>query len=367
MKKVFALLLTMLMLLSLCACGGNGGGDTQPSGGGDTQSSGDAQPSGGSDEDADNFYLDIKFSNVFQPTEWNYKASEKLAEMITERTEGHITVTYYGQNELDCYGDSVTQAVNNANWMGLEEPSLFADYVGDAATLIGPMLYNSDEEYNYVMESDLVKDVCDRLAAENIHILDTHYSFGFRSVVTNLDIKTPEDLKGHQLRATSSALSKNSYTRVNLNGPTRRLRNSSTAEIFYNLVDSEGYTTTPLNITADEWYAIIRDTSPLIKEYLAAYIQIPDLIASPKEVEQMFNLLPDCINARNTSLGKRAQMMLDIEVYDTDDNTKRCYWSTPILKGRQEDGLFRWIMRPELIEAAMRLSKEEKWDLPQRS
>ena len=214
MKKVFALLLTMLMLLSLCACGGNGGGDTQPSGGGDTQSSGggdtqssgDAQPSGGSDEDADNFYLDIKFSNVFQPTEWNYKASEKLAEMITERTEGHITVTYYGQNELDCYGDSVTQAVNNANWMGLEEPSLFADYVGDAATLIGPMLYNSDDEYNYVMDSDLVKDVCDRLAAENIHILDTHYSFGFRSVVTNLDVKTPDDLKGHQLRATSSAL-----------------------------------------------------------------------------------------------------------------------------------------------------------------
>ena len=211
MKKVFTLLLAMLMLLSLCACGGNGGdsqasgGDSQASGG-DQQSNDSVQPSGGSDEDADNFYLDIKFSNVFQPTEWNYKASEKLAEMITERTEGHITVTYYGQNELDCYGDSVTQAVNNANWMGLEEPSLFADYVGDAATLIGPMLYNSDEEYNYVMESDLVKDVCDRLAAENIHILDTHYSFGFRSVVTNLDVKTPDDLKGHQLRATSSAL-----------------------------------------------------------------------------------------------------------------------------------------------------------------
>jgi len=196
----------MLMLLSLCACGGNGGGDTQPSGGGDTQSPGEAQPSGGSDEDADNFYLDIKFSNVFQPTEWNYKASEKLAEMITERTEGHITVTYYGQNELDCYGDSVTQAVNNANWMGLEEPSLFADYVGDAAMVIAPMLYSSTAEYNYVMDSDFVADLCDRLAAENIHILDTHYSFGFRSVVTNLDVKTPEDLKGHQLRATSSAL-----------------------------------------------------------------------------------------------------------------------------------------------------------------
>ena len=120
---------------------------------------------------------------MFQPTEWNYKASEKLAQMITEKTDGHIKVTYYGQNELDCYADSVSQAVNGANWMGLEEPSLFADYVGDAAMVIAPMLY-----------------------AENIHILDTHYSFGFRSVVTNLDVTKPEDLNGHILRATSSAL-----------------------------------------------------------------------------------------------------------------------------------------------------------------
>ena len=56
------------------------------------------------------------------------------------------------------------------------------------------------------MESDIVQDVIDRLAAENIHILDTHYSFGFRSVVTNRDIHTPADLKGVKLRSTSSAM-----------------------------------------------------------------------------------------------------------------------------------------------------------------
>ena len=202
MKKTIAMLLALAMTLSLCACGG-GSKSTASSG---TSAGSAASASAAETDPADDYYLDIKFSNVFQPTEWNYKASEKLAEMITERTEGHITVTYYGQNELDCYGDSVTQAVNGANWMGLEEPSLFADYVGDAAVLIGPMLYNSDDEYNYVMESDIVKDVIDRLAAENIHILDTHYSFGFRSVVTNRDIYTPEDLKGVKLRATSSAM-----------------------------------------------------------------------------------------------------------------------------------------------------------------
>ena len=200
MKKTIALLLALAMALSLCACGGQ---EAAPAA--STGSSGSAAASTAADP-ADDYYLEIKFSNVFQPTEWNYKASEKLAEMITERTEGHISVTYYGQNELDCYGDSVTQAVNGANWMGLEEPSLFADYVGDAAMLIGPMLYNTNDEYNYVMESDVVQDVIDRLAAENIHILDTHYSFGFRSVVTNRDIHTPADLKGVKLRSTSSAM-----------------------------------------------------------------------------------------------------------------------------------------------------------------
>ena len=183
MKKFLALILALVMVFTLVACGG---GDTA--------------------DEPEDFHIDIKFSNVFQPTEWNYKASEKLAQMITEKTEGHVTVTYYGQGELDCYANSVTRAVAGENWMGLEEPSLFADYVGDAAMVIAPMLYASNEEYNYVMDSEFVANLIDALAAEGIHVLDTHYSFGFRSVVTNLNVTKPEDLNGHVLRATSSAL-----------------------------------------------------------------------------------------------------------------------------------------------------------------
>ena len=109
MKKFLALMLALVMCLSLVACGGG---------------SDDAATT---DDGAEDFHIDIKFSNVFQPEEMNGKASEMLAEMITERTGGAVTVTYYGQNQLDCYGDSVAQANMGANWMGLEEPSLFAD------------------------------------------------------------------------------------------------------------------------------------------------------------------------------------------------------------------------------------------------
>ena len=207
MKKIIALLLAAVMVLALVACGGNSTPTTSTG----TPTTGNTPAAGGStasadDAEADAYYIDIIYSNVFNPAEWNYKASEMFAEMVTERTEGHINVTYHGLNELDCYADSVVHAVNGDKWIGLEEPSLFADYVGDCAVLVGPMLYNNDDEYNYVMESDLVQGIKDKLAEENIHILDTHYSFGYRSVVTNKDVRTPDDLKGVKLRSTTASL-----------------------------------------------------------------------------------------------------------------------------------------------------------------
>lgn len=205
LKKVVAATVSLAMIVALTACGG-AKKDNQAQTGAAESASSQAEGNEAAASAEDDYHLEIKFSNVFQPTEWNYKASEKLAKAITERTDGHVTVTYYGQNELDCYGDSVTQAVHGADWMGLEEPSLFADYVGDCAVLVGPMLYNTNEEYNAVMNSDIVANIKAKLAEENIHVLDTQYSFGFRSVVTNREIKTPEDLKGVKLRATSSAL-----------------------------------------------------------------------------------------------------------------------------------------------------------------
>ena len=167
MKKLLAMLMVMAMIFSLAAVG--------------TAYA----------DDADDFHIDLTYSNVFNPAEWNYKAAELFAEAVTERTEGHITVTYHGLNELDCYADSLVH---------------FAEYVGDCAVLAGPMLFTNDEEYNYIMGSEIVKDITDRLAEENIHVLDTHYSFGYRSVVTNKDIYKPEDLNGVKLRSTTAPL-----------------------------------------------------------------------------------------------------------------------------------------------------------------
>lgn len=208
MRKILAVNLAVAMALSMTACGSK-----QAAAPAETQAAAEETKAEAAETEAaeasedDDFQMTIKFSNVFQPAEWNYKASEHLAELVKEKTDGHITLDYYGQGQLDCYAASVEQAHNGAIWMGLEEPSYFADYIGDYNVLVGPMLYSSNEEYNAVMDSDIVKDLNKRLAEEhNIHILDTHYSFGFRSVCTNKLIEKPADLNGVILRSTESPL-----------------------------------------------------------------------------------------------------------------------------------------------------------------
>lgn len=121
MRKVLSVVLAATMAMSLAACGGSGAKT-------DTKAA-DAGTAAGDEASADDYYITIKFSNVFQPAEWNYKASEYLADLVKEKTDGHITLEYYGQNQLDCYAESVAQAHNGAVWMGLEEPSYFADYI----------------------------------------------------------------------------------------------------------------------------------------------------------------------------------------------------------------------------------------------
>lgn len=176
MRKVLSVVLAATMAMSLAACGGSGAKT-------DTKAA-DAGTAAGDEASADDYYITIKFSNVFQPAEWNYKASEYLADLVKRRPMVISLWSITDRTRLDCYAESVAQAHNGAVWMGLEEPSYFADYIGDYNVLVGPMLYKNNAEYNAVMDSDIVKDLNAKLASEhNIHVLDTHYSFGSEAYV----------------------------------------------------------------------------------------------------------------------------------------------------------------------------------------
>ena len=77
MRKVLSVVLAATMVMSLAVCGGSSAKT-------DTKAA-DAGTAAGDEASADDYYITIKFSNVFQPAEWNYKASEYLADLVKRR------------------------------------------------------------------------------------------------------------------------------------------------------------------------------------------------------------------------------------------------------------------------------------------
>ena len=220
MKKILALILTVGMLAGLLAgCGGSqtaapaapaapaaSGSSTTSSGG---SSSTSAAPS--------DYHLELKLSHVFGPTEQLAISVQEAADNIREKTNGAIDIQCYPNSQLPVYKDGLEQVASGANFISVEDPSYIGDYVPDFKALVGPMMCSSIQEYEYLLETDLVKGMIKKLEDDNIKVLALDYFSGFRFMKTNKVIRTPEDLKGMKIRVPKSDLFVNTLNAMGAN------------------------------------------------------------------------------------------------------------------------------------------------------
>lgn len=155
---------------------------------------------------ADDFHLTLKMSHVFAPNEQLTITMQEICDNIYERTDGAIEIQHYPQGQLATYKDGVEQVARGANFISVEDPSYLGDYVADFNVLAGPMLVTSYDQYEYLLESDEVQDMIAQLEEQGIKVLNLDYIFGFRSMMTNKVIETPEDMKGMKIRTPGSQL-----------------------------------------------------------------------------------------------------------------------------------------------------------------
>jgi TRAP-type C4-dicarboxylate transport system substrate-binding protein len=155
----------------------------------------------------DDYHLVLRMSHVFAPNEQLTKSLEIVRDRIYERTNGAIDVQHYWQSQLAVYKDGVEQVARGANFISVEDPSYLGDYIADFNALVGPMLYNSFEEYQYMIQTPLVQGWLKELEEKHrIKVLALDYIFGFRNLKTNKVIVTPADLKGLKIRVPGSQL-----------------------------------------------------------------------------------------------------------------------------------------------------------------
>lgn len=182
MKKLFKNLLVLSVgILTLTACGGKKENDVK-------------KP------------RVIKVSHVFQTNEPTHIYISEAADRINDRLKGQIEFQVYPNGELPSYKDAIEQVLRGSDFVSVVDPSYIGDYIPDFTALVGPMLYSTVEEYTNVTSSDFVKELEKKAEEKGIKVLSLDYTFGFRQIVTNKIIETPEDLKGVKLRVPASKL-----------------------------------------------------------------------------------------------------------------------------------------------------------------
>lgn len=180
MKKLLAMLLALVAMLSIVACGGSKSKD-------DTTV--------------------ITISTKFVDDEQTAITLRKVVDRINERSEGSIEARLFTSGVLPIGKDGMEQIVAGSDWIMVEGVNFLGDYVPDYNAITGPFLYSTFDEYFAVTQSDLVKGLNQKIEDEyGIKVLDLDWVFGFRSMMTNKPIKEPSDMRGMNIRVPNSQL-----------------------------------------------------------------------------------------------------------------------------------------------------------------
>jgi len=148
----------------------------------------------------------IKLSTKFVEDEQTAKSLKRVAEKILERSNGNVEIQVYPGGQLPIGKDSMEQVASGANWISVDGLNFIGDYVPDFNAINGPMLYKNFDEYLAMTQSDLVNNLKAEAEKKDIKVLSLDYLFGFRSMLTDKEVKVPEDLNGVKVRVPTSQL-----------------------------------------------------------------------------------------------------------------------------------------------------------------
>lgn len=191
MKRIAALILTLVTVLSLTACGGGTPADQTNTG------SGTAAPAASGNPGA----ISIKYSTVFPATGVQADGAMRLGELISEESEGRMSMSFHAASTL---GDKI--ATMEGLQMGTIEMTECAatdlsSYNSMWSVFSLPYLWASDDQAVQVCNDPAVKELLEADMEANGFKIIAWTGIGSRSVLnTTRPVNVPADLNGLKIR-----------------------------------------------------------------------------------------------------------------------------------------------------------------------
>ena len=197
MKKLLAMMLACITVLSLTACGGNSNDA------GSTGDSGNASTSGE--------VITLKAGMSGNETSPTYIALSEFKRLVEERTDGRYVIEIYTNDQLSS-GDqmkAIEMGMNNTIDIEMHAGSLWGTYAPQMQVVSTPFLFSSYEDADKLVldpESEGYQLIEGWLAEKGVHTLGI-LEQGFRQLSNSKkEIVTPEDIKGMKFRVPQTAI-----------------------------------------------------------------------------------------------------------------------------------------------------------------
>lgn len=183
--------IAVLTALGLMACGSSGSGQTEAKG----SVSGNSGPEAAANEGALNFTMalvDNSQSNY-------YKGAEKIAELVSEATEGNIQLTIQAGGVLGGEADTLDMAIQGDLDIATCANSVLSNYIPEMSILDQAFLWDSADQANYAVQNELGDLISAEAEKHGLHVIG-YLESGFRDVFSKKPIQTPADFKGVKIR-----------------------------------------------------------------------------------------------------------------------------------------------------------------------
>lgn len=184
-KRILALAMAVLMMMSLTACGGGAN-------------------AGGAKTDDGKVY-ELKLSTTQTDTSMIYAGMKAAADKIAADTNGKVKVTIYPSGQLGVEEDMIDQALQGMNIAVLTDAGRLSSYVNDMGILNMAYFVDNYDDGMKVMATDTFKNWDKELSGKGLTGLCYNYYDGARSFVGHEPWYTPADLNGVVIRTPGAA------------------------------------------------------------------------------------------------------------------------------------------------------------------